>query len=190
MWIHEGWDTYLETLFVEFQYGRADAIKYTNGLIPKVRNREPIISEPWANAEPPQDMYFKGALMIATLRSWLATTVPPEKADERWFALIKAFYQHFKYQNILTDDVVAWWNAQTGLPLTPFFNQYLRHTAIPCLELSFLPDLEQTSGSHTVLYKWQAAEPGFAMPIQAGDPAHLGRDDPSDDHLAKPSKLH
>ena len=167
MWIHEGWDTYLETLFVEFRYGRPDAIKYTNGLIPKVRNREPILSEPWANAEPPQDMYFKGALMIATLRSWLATTLPPAQADQRWFTLIKAFYQHFKYQNILTDDVVAWWNAQTGLPLTPFFNQYLRQTAIPCLELSF------DEGTHTMLYKWQAAEPGFVMPIQGGDPAHL-----------------
>ncbi len=172
MWIHEGWDTYLETLFVEFRYGRQDALKYLNGLIPKVRNREPIISEPWANAEPPQDMYFKGALMIATLRSWWATTLPPAQADQGWCALIKAFYQHFKYQNILTEDVVAWWNAHTGLALTPFFNEYLRHTAIPCLELSFLPDAGSAAGSHTVLYKWQAAEPGFSMPIQVGDPAH------------------
>jgi aminopeptidase N len=159
MWIHEGWDTYLETLFVEFHYGRADAIKYTNGLIPKVRNRDPIISEPWSNHEPPQDMYFKGALMLATLRSWV-------NDDTKWFTLIKAFYQHFKYQTILSDDVIAWWTDHTGLPLTPFFNQYLRHTAIPCLELSFDPS------THAVLYKWQADEPAFAMPIQVGDPAH------------------
>ena len=130
MWIHEGWDTYLETLFVEFRYGRPDAINYTNGLIPKVRNRTPIISEPWANQEPPQDMYFKAALMIATLRSWINN-------DPRWFTLIHDFYQHFKYQNILTADVVAWWNDHTGLNLTPFFNQYLRRTEIPCLELNF-----------------------------------------------------
>ncbi len=159
MWIHEGWDTYLETLFVEFHYGRPDAIKYTNGLIPKVRNRTPIISEPWANQEPPQDMYFKAALMIATLRSWL-------NDDAKWFTLIHDFYQHFKYQNILTQDVIGWWNDHTGLNLTPFFNQYLRHTEIPCLELSF------NDATHTVLYKWQAAEPAFAMPIQVGDPAH------------------
>ena len=166
MWIHEGWDTYLETLFVEHRYGRPDAIRYTNGLIPKVRNRTPIIPEPWANQEPPQDMYFKGALMIATLRSWLATTAPASQADPQWFALVKDFYNHFKYQTILTEDVVAWWTEHTGLNLTPFFNQYLRHTAIPALELSF------DDQTRTILYKWQADEPAFAMPIQVGDPAH------------------
>lgn len=155
-WIHEGWDTYLETLFVEYHYGRPDAIKYTNGLISKVRNRTPIIPEAWSNQEPPQDMYFKGALMIATLRSVL-------NDDAKWFSLIHEFYQHFKYQNIMTDDVVAWWNDHTGLYLNPFFNQYLRHTAIPNLELNF------DEASQTVLYKWQVDEPGFAMPIRIGE---------------------
>jgi aminopeptidase N len=183
MWIHEGWDTYLETLFVERRYGRADAIRYTNGLIPKVRNREPILSEPWANQEPPQDMYFKGALMIATLRSWLATTGPAAQADARWFALIKEFYNHFKYQTILTADVVGWWNDHTGLNLTPFFNQYLRRTAIPALELNF------DEASQTVLYKWQAEEPGFAMPIQVGDPAHWQTIVPTTTWQSMPTKL-
>ena len=168
MWIHEGWDTYLETLFVEDHYGRADAIRYTDGLIPKVQNRMPILSERWSNDEPPQDMYFKGALMIATLRSVLDD-------DAAWFADLHAFYQHFKYQNILTEDVIAWWNAALKQDLTPFFNQYLRHTAIPALELTWLPDAPNAA-THTVLYKWQADEPAFAMPVwfrsAAGDPAH------------------
>jgi aminopeptidase N len=164
MWIHEGWDTYLETLFVEYHYGRADALLYTSGLIPKVHNREPIVTERGVNGDPPQDQYFKGALMIATLRSVLAAEGIAD--DARWFQLLHDFYQHFKYQNIMTDDVVAWWSAQTKLNLTPFFNQYLRHTAVPCLELNFLPE------THQVMYKWQADEPGFAMPVEAGDPRH------------------
>ena len=32
MWIHEGWTTYLEALFVEDHYGHADALKYLNGI--------------------------------------------------------------------------------------------------------------------------------------------------------------
>jgi aminopeptidase N len=159
MWIHEGWDTYLETLYVEYQYGRADALKYTSGLVPKVHNRVPIITERGVNGDPPQDQYFKGALMIATLRSILDN-------DAEWFRLIKAFYQNFKYQNIMTEDVVAWWNANTHMNLTPIFNQYLRYTAIPSLELNFDP------ATQTVLYKWQAQEPGFSMPVKVGDPAH------------------
>ena len=159
MWIHEGWTTYLETLYVEYHYGRAYALLYTSGLVPKVHNRRSLITERGVNAEPPQDQYFKGALMLATLRSVLDD-------DAEWFRLIKVFYQHFKYQNIMTEDVIAWWNANTRMNLTPFFNQYLRRTAIPCLELSFDP------ATHNVLYKWQAQEPGFSMPVKVGDPAH------------------
>ena len=169
MWIHEAWTTYLETLFVEFHYGKPDALKYTQGFIPKVRNRTPILGERGVNADPPQDQYFKGALMIATLRSILDN-------DTEWFANLKAFYEHFKYQNILTEDVIAWWNIALKQDLTPFFNQYLRHTAIPALELSWLPDAPAPNGAspttHTVLYKWEADEPAFAMPVKAGDPAH------------------
>ncbi len=182
MWIHEGWDTYLETLFVEFHYGRADALAYTNGLKAKVHNHAPILAERGIAAEPPQDQYFKGALMIATLRSWLAIASPGSSSspgssfDAHWFSLLHDFYQHFKYQNILTEDVVAWWNEHTVAflhqDLRPFFDQYLRHTAIPSLELSWLPDTPNCT-THTVLYKWQAEEPAFAMPVQAGDPAHF-----------------
>ena len=184
MWIHEGWDTYLETLFVEFMYGRPDAIKYTVSLRKKIFNRAPIVSEPWANQEPPQDMYFKGAQVIANLRSWLATLAPtPAAADARWFKLIRDFYGHFKYTTTQTDDVIAWWNQSTGLPLTPFFNQYLRRTEVPALELNF------DEATHTVLYKWQAAEPGFAMPIQVGDPAHWQTITPTTTWQSMPTPL-
>ncbi len=81
-------------------------------------------------ASPPIDQYFKAALMINTLRSIV-------NDDDRWWALLHDFYQHFKYQNIMTEDVVEYFNHETGKNLTPFFNQYLRHTAIPTLELKF-----------------------------------------------------
>jgi hypothetical protein len=45
--------------------------------------------------------------------------------------------------------------------LTPIFDQYLRHTALPVLELKF-----DTPG--TVGYRWQVDEAGFAMPVRVG----------------------
>jgi hypothetical protein len=45
--------------------------------------------------------------------------------------------------------------------LTPIFDQYLRHTALPVLELKF-----DTPG--TVDYRWQVDESGFAMPVRVG----------------------
>ena len=155
MWIHEGWTTYLEALYVEYMYGRDDGVKYLNGYKPKVKNQEPIITARGVNGEPPQDMYFKGALFINTLRSIV-------NDDHRWWRLLHDFYQHFKYQNIMTEDVVAYFNAHTGMNLTPVFNQYLRHTAIPALELKFDP------GHGTVSYRWKVDEPGFQMPVRVG----------------------
>src|SRR5215475_6350093 len=95
MWIHEGWTTYLETLYVEYTYGHEDGLKYLNGYTSKPRNERPIIAWRGMNREPPQDQYFKGALFINTLRSVIDD-------DAKWWTLIHDFYQQFKYQNILT----------------------------------------------------------------------------------------
>ncbi|MDR3774654.1 MAG: M1 family metallopeptidase [Terracidiphilus sp.] len=159
MWIHEGWTTYLEALYVEYRWGKDDALKYLGGLKPKVVGMRPIVAERGVNAEPTQDQYFKGALMINTLRSVV-------NDDAKWFALLHDFYQHFKYQNIMTEDVVAWWNQQTGMNLTPIFDQYLRHRAIPRLELLF----GEKPGM--VTYKWDADVDGFAMPVKVGNAGH------------------
>jgi aminopeptidase N len=155
MWIHEGWTTYLESLYVEYMWGHDDAIKYISGYKAKVKGERPIISARGVNATPPQDQYFKGILFLNTLRSVV-------NDDAKWWALLHDFYQHFKYQNIMTEDVVAYFNTYTEMNLTPIFNQYLRHTAIPTLELKF------DEGKGTVAYRWKADEAGFAMPVRVG----------------------
>jgi len=155
MWIHEGWTTYLEALYVEYRWGKADGIKYNNGYKDKVKNQEPIIAQRGVNANPPPDQYFKGTLFINTLRSIVDD-------DRRWFKLLHDFYQHFKYQNIMTEDVVQYFNQKTGMNLTPMFDQYLRHTAIPTLELKF------DEVGQKVSYRWKADETAFAMPIRVG----------------------
>ncbi len=155
MWIHEGWTTYLECLFVEYSYGHDDYMKYTNAYKKKVQNRLPIITARGTNTEPPQDMYFKGALFIHTLRSVI-------NDDKKWFALIHDVFQHFKYQNIMTEDMIAYFNQKTGMNLTPIFDQYLRHTAVPVLELNV------SDTNHEVSYRWKADEKDFAMPVRVG----------------------
>ena len=162
MWIHEGWTTYLESLYVEYMYGHDDAIKYLGGIKPKVQNLRPIITERGVNGDPTEDQYFKGALMINTLRSVI-------NDDNRWWPLLYDFYQQFKYRNIMTEDVVAFFNRETGMNLTPIFNQYLRHAEIPTLQLFFDP------ATRSVSYKWRADEPDFAMPVLVGEKDHWQR---------------
>jgi aminopeptidase N len=157
MWIHEGWTTYLECLYVERLFGYADALKYTNAYKTKVRNREPIVTQRGIHRTPSQDMYFKGALFLHTLRSIVDD-------DKKWFALIHDVFQHFKYQNILTEDLVRFVNAQLGQDLTPVFDQYLRRTDPPVLELAF------NDAEGAVAYRWKTDERAFAMPIKTGRP--------------------
>jgi len=158
MWIHEGWTTYLECLYVEYTFGHDDGIKYTNGYKSHVQNRTPIITQRGIHRTPPQDMYFKGALFLNTLRSVVDD-------DTKWWKLLHDVFQHFKYQNILTEDLIRFINQQLGQDLTPMFDQYLRRAALPTLELAF------SEREGTLAYRWKADERAFAMPIRVGRPS-------------------
>lgn len=157
MWIHEGWTTYLECVYVEALFGAQDALTYTNAYKKKIGNKEPIITQRGIHRDPTQDMYFKGALFLHTLRGIVDD-------DPRWWQLVRDTYATFKYKNIATDDLVRFFNQQLKQDLTPVFNQYLRRAELPRLQLTF----DTTAG--TVAYRWQAAEPGFAMPVKVGTP--------------------
>jgi aminopeptidase N len=158
MWIQEGWATYLECLYVEHVFGYDDALKYTNGYQSKIANKEPIIIERGLARSPNQDQYFKGALFLHTLRNVI-------NDDAKWFKLIRDLYDEFKYKNSMTEEHVAFVSKQLGQNMTPIFDQYLRRTALPLLELTF------NDAEKLVWYRWKADERGFAMPIRVGDPA-------------------
>jgi aminopeptidase N len=153
-WIHEGWGTYMEVVYVEHMFGKEDALKYINGYKSKVRNVQPVITQHGVNANPPQDMYFKGALFLHTLRSVIDD-------DARWWKLVRDCYGRFKYRDIATEDMVRFFNEKTGMNLTPVFDQYLRRINLPVLELEFEAD-------GAVSYRWKADEKSFAMPVKVG----------------------
>ena len=196
MWIHEGWATYLECLYVEHLFGYDDALKYTNGYKTKIGNKEPIIVQRGIARDPNQDQYFKGALFLHTLRSVIndlsrrsgdlsaearRAKVEDAKADDaKWFKLIRDVYDEFKYRNTMTEEMVAFINKQAGQDLTPIFDQYLRRAELPVLEVTFDEKGQQA------WYRWNAAERGFAMPIKVGDPAKWQTIQPSADWKSLP----
>lgn len=159
MWIHEGWANYLEGVFVEYMWGKGDAILYVNTGKENVKNAEPVICREGTVCTPPVDQYKKGGLFLNTVRSVIDD-------DREWFALLHDYYQHFKYQTIMTTDVAAFFSQHSKRNLTPIFDEYLRHAAIPVLELRF------DEHAHAVSYRWLADEAAFAMPIKVGDKEH------------------
>lgn len=61
---------------------------------------------------------------------------------------------------------MAYFNRQTGMNLTPAFDEYLRHAALPALELKF------DEPNSAVSYRWKADEPTFAMRVRVGTKDH------------------
>jgi len=150
-WIHEGWDTWAEAVYVECLWGYEDAITYINGYQEKVGNRAPIIGPTGVNHWPTQDQYFKGALFMNTLRHVVDD-------EDLWWDLIREYTDHFKYQNIWTIDVINFFNARLQKDLRPVFQQYLYFPDLPALQLRAEGD--------SVEYRWKADVQDFDMPVK------------------------
>jgi aminopeptidase N len=184
MWIHEGWTTYLESVYVEQLFGYDDALRYVNGYKSKIANKEPIVTQRGIHRSPQQDQYFKGALFLNTLRNVVEDLARLKSAPTLdWWKLLRDYFQTFKYRNIMTEDVVGFFNARLKQDLTPIFDQYLRRAALPVLELAF----DATAG--TVAYRWRADERAFAMPIRVGQKGNWQTIQPTTDWKVMPASL-
>lgn len=153
MWIHEAFTSYAESVYIECQFGKEDALTYLKGTRKtRINNDAPIIGPYGVNEEGSGDMYFKGANMLHTLRSVIAD-------DKNWWNLLKRFHSHFRHQITDTEEVVGYFAGHIDKMNTKaFFDQYLRYADLP--ELRF-----KTEDNH-LWYRWQVdTEKGFDMPI-------------------------
>jgi len=150
MWIHEGFTTYTETVFVECMKGYEAALKYVNGQARNVQNDKPIIGTYGVNKRGSGDMYYKGSLLLNTLRHVI-------NDDVKWWQLLYNYSEHFKKQIITTEMVIAYFNEQTNMDLTPIFKQYLYTANIPALEYKKIGTELQ--------YQWKNVNSDFNMPV-------------------------
>ncbi len=151
MWIHEAFTTYSESVFLECTKGYDEAQKYINGQSKNVQNDKPVIGFYGVNKEGSGDMYYKGALMLNTLRHITNN-------DSKWWAMLLKYSNTYKNKIIDTKTVIDFFSQELGHDMTPFFNQYLKHTSIPILVLK--------KHKNRFKYKWQTDEPNFEMPIE------------------------
>ena len=150
MWIHEGFTTYAESVYVECQFGYENGQKYINGCKRNIDNLSPVIGPYGVNKEGATDMYEKGALLINTVRHIVNN-------DAKWWEILLKYSETFRHKIIDTKAVVDFFNAETGMNLTAVFNQYLRHAAIPKLEFKIKKGKLQ--------FRWNITESKFSMPI-------------------------
>ncbi len=154
-WIHESFATYCESLMQENLYGFEAASASINSQT--ILNKEPVIGVYDVNHifYDIGDIYNKGFLMLHTLRHVINN-------DSLWFSVLRGIQDQFKLQTITTFDIVDFINQKTKNDYTYLFDQYLRYTSIPIIEIKLQPK----GSSLAVEYRWKSDVENFRMPIK------------------------
>jgi aminopeptidase N len=153
IWIHEAFATYAEAMVYEFFDGRSAAEKLLRQQVPG--NKEPVIGHYGVNDFRLGDVYPKGCMMLHTLRNVIDN-------DSVWFDLLRGLQTRFRYKTVTTEDIVDHISMTLNKDYRPFFDQYLRHAAIPELQLKF----KQGNSGLEIQYRWKTDEKGFDMPVK------------------------
>jgi aminopeptidase N len=151
MWIHESFTAYSENLYLDYHFGKEAAADYVIGTRSNIKNDVPIIGPYHVNQKGSGDMYYKGANMLHTLRTWVHD-------DHQWRSILRGLNQTFYHQTVTTQQIEDYLAKETGLPLAPFFDQYLRGTKIPVLEYRL--------NGVQLAYRYAQVGADFQMPIR------------------------
>lgn len=155
MWIHEGFCTYSEAIYVECMHGRKTADDYVKAMRRMVSNDRPIIGDYGVNNEGSGDMYQKGAVMLHMLRTLTDN-------DALWWSIIRGIQKDFGMQTVTTQQIEQYISRKAGKDFSKVFDQYLRHADLPKLEYR----LREENGGVQFEYRWVADVEGFNMPLR------------------------
>ena len=155
LWVHEGFCTYSESIYVECMYGYETAMNYIQAMKRNVSNDSPIIGQYNVNKEGSGDMYQKSAVFLNTLRSIIDN-------DALWWSIIGGIQSDFSYKTVTTQEIETYISTKAGRDFSKEFDQYLRNTELPVLEYR----ITAKEGGVEVLYRWESPVAGFDMPVR------------------------
>lgn len=157
MWLHESFTTYMEALYVEHQLGYDAAMRYLMHQRAFIANKQPIIGIRglnWYKKIKTSDQYYKGAWVLNSMRHML-------NDDERWFALLREFYETYKYKTVYSEDFFVMAESFFQQDLSLFFKQYLYEAEVP--ELHYR--LKKRKDGWHLSYRLEAGVDGLQLPI-------------------------
>jgi aminopeptidase N len=167
-WLHEGFEEYMQPLYGRWLQGEARYAAMMLDQRTKIENRVPLVRGKVITEEevyeptkggPGQDIYYKGAWMLHTLRNLIG--------DKDFYAATRLEVYgrpdprpgNFQPRFGSTEEFIRNVNSVTGKDYGWFFDVYLRQAALPRL-------VQERDGDRLTL-AWQA--PGdlpFPMPIE------------------------
>jgi aminopeptidase N len=151
MWVHEGFTSYSENLYLDYHFGTKASEEYVIGLRKNIQNDIPVIGPYGVNKEGSSDMYYKGSNMLHNIRQLVAD-------DEKWRQILRGLNKDFYHQTVSSAQIEQYLIAKTGMDLSPIFDQYLRTTMIPKLEYEYDEGIFK--------YRYTNVVDGFKMPIR------------------------
>ncbi len=151
MWVHEGFTSYSENLYLDYHFGTKASEEYVIGLRKNIQNDIPVIGPYGVNKEGSSDMYYKGSNMLHNIRQLVDD-------DEKWRQILRGLNKDFYHQTVSSAQIEQYLIDKTGIDLSSIFDQYLRTTMIPKLEYSHNEGI--------VKYRYTNVVAGFKMPIR------------------------
>lgn len=151
MWVHEGFTNYSETIFTTYHYGKEAGDAYVQGTRKLIENKSPIIGKYGVNEEGSGDMYYKGGNLVHYVRQLFDN-------DEKFRMALREMNQRFYHKITTSEEVEKFWSEKTGKDLTSLFNQYLRETKVPTLEV--------TRQANKLKYRWSDCLSDFNAPVR------------------------
>jgi aminopeptidase N len=155
-WLHEGFATYAEALYVLDTQGEDKYLEYIARTRRRVRNRVPIVQghDLTAMAAYRGDIYSKGALVLHTLK-WLI-------GDDAFFTVLHRFATDdaYAYKLVSTADFERLVEEVSGRATPWFWNRYLERAEPPRWTLARAPAAD---GRDTVTLAWD--DPAFELPL-------------------------
>jgi len=151
MWIHEGFTTYSEVLYLDYHFGTSSGNKYMIGLRERASNVTPVTGIYKVNQRGSDDMYWKGAAMLHTLRQVINN-------DEKFRDLLRGINKTFFHQTLTSEQLENYIMQQTSFDLKGFFKQYLTTTQIPTVHYKI------KNGVFSYCYKNTVK--GFNIPVR------------------------
>jgi len=126
-WIHEGFTSYSEALYLQCTRGKNSSFKYAQGLQKNITNTRPVIGQYGVNNSGPGDMYDKGACVLHMIRVMI-------NDDEKFRQILRGLNKKFYHQIVSSHQVEQYIIEQSALDLEGFFDVYLRSTILPKAE--------------------------------------------------------
>lgn len=123
IWLNEGFASYASALWIEHTQGQeafeAEMKSYYNVI--GSRDYSP-------GAPPPGDLFNRGVYLQG---AWTLHALRLEVGDEAFFAILRIYYDRFKYANASTADFVAVAEEVTDQDLSALFDAWLFEGGVP-----------------------------------------------------------